>query len=755
VSTLQAGQIYEDTLRLQHVDGDWRHFYFRTAALEQEGDQVELGVVVARDITEVIRTQQNLLEQERQYRLLADNFTDIIVTTDKALKQEYVSPSLEKVLGYHPDEICGMEHKQFLRLLGLQDIQQELSEDYQNALGKKPHSRDVGGEYLWVLERDVNAKDGRSVPLELKISLLKGVYNELQGIMILCRDISERRRVQADLKLAAKVFENSLEGIYITDAFGKISQVNRSFIQATGYSEEQAIGQRPAFLSSGWHGQYFANEIRPLLQQSGYWEGELINRRASGEVFPAWVGITEVRSQESELLGYITSFRDITETKTNEERIRKLAYFDPLTELPNRSLFHDRLNQSLQRAQRNQSNFALLFLDLDRFKAINDSMGHEVGDQLLREVAQRLQYCIRNDDTVARMGGDEFTIILSALSDRDAAESASVQVSLKIMNALSKPFFLEGCELYISTSIGIALYPFDGEEETALLKNADTAMYHAKDLGKNGYQFYTEAMNSRSLERLEFQNSLHRAVANDEFELVFQPIYNLRDHTLVGIEALLRWQHPGKGEIQPEDFMPVAKETGLIVQIGEWAIRKACKQMATWLSIGCKVERIAVNVSALQFTDGNLIRTIIDAIDESGISPNQLELEVTESVLMEDFGFSQSMLQDLKVLGVRISVDDFGTGSSSLNYLKKLPLDCLKIDQSFVENIHLSADDRRIAQAIIALAKSFNLKVVAEGLEGPLQANCVLDMGCEEGQGFLLGRPQPVRQMTSLLLSLG
>lgn len=752
--SLSAGEVYEATVRFLDAGGYWRSYYFRSSALDFDAKKgLELGLVVARDVTEVLATQQGLAEKERRYRQLADNFSDVVITTDENLHLDYASPSIEALVGLSSEAFLAQEQRHLKELIGWAEFEHEIKAEYQAALEQTsaPEACDEG--YLRLYQTNIEHADGHLIPVEIKISLLRGADQELQGLMILCRDISARLKIQQDLKLAAKVFENSLEGIYITDPQGFIAQVNPAFSKVTGYDAETAIGQRPAFLSSGWHGQYFANEIKPELDKSGHWQGEVINRRSSGEVFPAWVGISEVRDEQQELLGHITSFRDITESKHTQERIHKLAYFDPLTELPNRSLFHDRLGQALQRAERTDTNFALLFLDLDRFKAVNDSMGHEIGDQLLKEASERLNHCIRADDTVARMGGDEFTVILSGLADREAAESASVQISLKIMNALNKPFFLGGCELFISTSIGIALYPFDGREETSLLKNADTAMYHAKNVGKNGYQFYSEAMNARSMERLELQTSLHKAVNNEEFEMVFQPIYQLDNSSLTGIEAFLRWNHPEKGVIEPEDFISIAKETGLIIKLGEWAIRKACAQMAAWLSMGCDIGRIAVNISALQFSDGNLVRTIIDAIDESGISPHQLELEVTETMLMADFGFSLAMLEDLKALGVRISVDDFGTGSSSLNYLKRLPIDCLKIDKSFVANLHNSSDDRRITRAIIALADSFHLKVVAEGVENQKQAQHLLEMGCEEGQGYLLGKPLLGRTLTSMLLT--
>lgn len=557
--------------------------------------------------------------------------------------------------------------------------------------------------------------------------------------------------MDVNLLLSTKVFENSLEGIYITDASGKIALVNSSFTRATGYTQADAVGQRPAFLSSGWHGSFFATHIKPQLSEHGYWEGELINRRASGEVFPAWVAITQVRDDAGTLHGHITSFRDITDDKSSVDRIRKLAYFDPLTDLPNRSLFHDRLAQEIQRAQRKQDCFALLFLDLDGFKPINDTLGHAVGDQLLKAVAQRLQSCIRTDDTAARLGGDEFSIILNSLPNKMAAESASIKVSSKIMQALSEPFALESNERYVSASIGIALYPNDAEDAGALLKNADTAMYHAKKQGKNGYQFFTCEMNQRLQERVQSQQRLHQAFTNNEFELAFIPICPLGDQRLVAAEALLRWHHPEKGALASEHFIKDLQETGLMLKLGEWCIHQACLQMADWLSKGAGIDRIAVSVSALQFTDGNFVHSIIEALDASGLSPKQLQINVTESVLMEDFGYTYSLLQDLNALGIRICIDDFGTGPSSLRNLKQLPINRLKIDSSFVECVHLSPADQQIAEAIVVLAHSLGYRVVAKGITEPEQAKTLLALGCEEGQGEVIGGPKSAKEIAQLL----
>jgi len=744
--------VFENAMRLQHSNGEWRHYVFRSAGLgTDDNGAVRYAVIVARDVTDVLKAERVMSEQQRLYRQLAENFSDVMITTDVDLESNYVSPSAANVLGYLPDALQAMSSAQLLELLGLQHIAGELQQALQRAVSRRRGGKRVPKYFQRVVECDARRPDGSRVPLEAKISIVHDEHMLVEGLMILCRDIGERKRVEANLRLAAKVFENSLEGIYITNAAGNITQVNKAFCSITGYEPDEASGRRPSFLSSGWHDLHFRTDIEPVLHQSGYWAGELISRRKNGEAFPSWVGITEVLSDVGTFLGYITTFRDITEAKNSEQRIRKLAYFDPLTDLPNRSLFHDRLTQALQRAVRANQSVAVLFLDLDRFKAINDSMGHAVGDRLLTEAAARLRDCIRADDTVARMGGDEFTLILSGLPEREAAESAAVQVSMKIMRSLNDSFRLAGRELFISTSIGIALYPEDGSDAETLLKNADTAMYHAKAAGKNGYQFYTEAMNARSLERLELQQRLHHAVNDDELRLMYLPIVNFRTRKLVGLEALLRWQHPELGLLDPSQFMQFAEEAGIASRIGRWVLNAACQQYSVWREMGMRIGRMAVNVSAQHYRDGELINDVIAALDGSKLLPSQLELEFTEGALMADFGYSLSLQQDLKALGVRLSVDDFGTGYCSLNYLKQLPVDCLKIDRTFIANIDKTEDDRRIAQAVIALAHSFKLDVVAEGVETEEQVHQLLALGCDEGQGFVVDQPRNPRDMLKWL----
>ncbi len=433
----------------------------------------------------------------------------------------------------------------------------------------------------------------------------------------------------------------------------------------------------------------------------------------------------------------------MSERKASEQRIHRLAYYDGLTQLPNRTLFQDRLYNSLQQAARHGDWVVLLFLDLDRFKPINDSLGHAAGDRMLKDVAARLAACVDEDDTVARMGGDEFTFLLATCTDRDDALKRAIHAAECILQSLKMPFSLSGREFFVTASIGIALSPQDGGDLSQLMKNADTAMYHAKARGKNNFQFYQADMNARALERLELESDLRHALEQRQFVLHYQPQFLADGLTLAGVETLLRWQHPVRGLVPPGDFIPALEELGLIADVGDWILDEACRQIATWQAAGRSVPRVSVNLSARQFGDGALEQRIARTLQASGISPSCLELELTESILMQEVGEAMRMLESLKRLGLSIAVDDFGTGYSSLNYLKRFPIDVLKIDRSFVDGLPAGEQDAQITRAIIAMAHSLGMTVIAEGVETQAQLDFLREHGCDEVQGFLLGRPMP------------
>jgi diguanylate cyclase (GGDEF)-like protein len=483
------------------------------------------------------------------------------------------------------------------------------------------------------------------------------------------------------------------------------------------------------------------------LEQKGSWQGEVWNRRKNGEIFPEYLSISVVRNSEGEITNYVAVFADVTEKKNAEERIRHMANHDPLTQLANRTLFNDRLNLALANAERSGECLAIMYLDLDRFKNINDTLGHPTGDEIIKTVAQRLEEVLRDGDTISRLGGDEFTILLPGIgSERDAAIVAS-----KLLKSMALPHTVDGREIFITASIGIAIYPNDGLTRDDLIKNADSALYHAKERGRDSFQFYTQAMNASALERFSLESGLRRALERQEFVLFFQPQADLSSGRLVGAEALIRWQHSELGLVPPGQFIPLLEETGLIVPVGEWVLQEACRQAREWQQQGHRPVRISVNISPMQFKKGELVTLVRAALADSGLAPSLLELEITESSLMDDVEENVAILQRLKAMGVQLAIDDFGTGFSSLSYLKRFPIDVLKIDQSFVRDVTEDPEDAAIAAAIIALGQTLELKVIAEGVETADQLAFLRQRRCDLVQGYLISRPVPPAEFIGFL----
>ncbi|MEW5755564.1 MAG: EAL domain-containing protein [Pseudomonadota bacterium] len=562
-------------------------------------------------------------------------------------------------------------------------------------------------------------------------------------------DITERRLAEAEQELAASVFKNTLDGIMITDRNGTILRVNPAFGMITGYRTEEVIGQTPRILRSGVQDDFFYQTMWSALLTTGIWQGELWNRRKEGEVFPVREHINAVVDDTGQTVHYISIFSDITEKKLSEERIYHLAHYDALTELPNRTMFHSHFDQAVVRAKRTGKKLAVLFLDLDGFKLINDTLGHQVGDALITKVAKRLRNVVRLEDTVARLGGDEFTLLLE---DMDNPQDAG-KIAQKILDVITTPFLLESREIVVTTSIGISTYPEDGKDIQTLLKHADTAMYRAKELGRNNYQFFTAEMNARTLARLNMETHLRKALERGEFSLAYQPLVDAVSGGIIGGEALLRWHHPEQGMIAPDTFIPVAEESGLIIPIGAWVLREVGAQHMRWRTQGLRAPRIAVNLSARQFLREEPDKLIAQILEETGMPPESLELEITESMLMDRIDETIVTLKRLKAMGVYLAVDDFGTGYSSLAYLKRFPIHKLKIDRSFVCDITRDQDDAAIVKGTIALAHSLNLTVLAEGVETAAQREFLQRYGCDQMQGFYFSRPLAAEDFAQLLAS--
>ncbi|PUA17136.1 EAL domain-containing protein [Glaciimonas sp. PCH181] len=562
-----------------------------------------------------------------------------------------------------------------------------------------------------------------------------------QLMRITLTDIHARKQAEAKLHLIAKVFEQSGEAIMVTDASRTIIMVNQAFSVISGFSEAETLGQNQSMLQSDYQSQDFYHNMWMTINIEGHWQGEMAFRRKDGREYMGWLLISRVLDDNNKLSNYIAIFSDITEHKEAQAHIHRLAHFDPLTGLPNRELLKNRFRHDLSVAQRTQGALTLMFLDLDHFKNVNDSLGHQVGDQLLIAWADRLTETIRGQDTVSRLGGDEFILVLP---ETDAAGAAHVVE--KLLELSHKPYQIAQYELVVTPSIGIAVYPGDGTDFEALSRSADVAMYRAKQAGRNGYRFFTTEMQANSARVMQLENALRHALERNEFELFYQPQIQLSDQRMVGIEALLRWHHPEFGALLPAEFIPIAEDSGQILQIGEWILRSAIRQCKDWINSGFPPTTIAVNLSAVQFRDPRLPELVMQMLHEAQLPAHYLELELTEGVAMDNPLKVIATMDRLHANGIRIAIDDFGTGYSSLSYLRKFKVYKLKIDQSFVRDIHDSSENRAIIMAIISIAKSLGLQTIGEGVESEEQLDFLKEKGCDEAQGFYLGKPLPAAQ---------
>ena len=547
---------------------------------------------------------------------------------------------------------------------------------------------------------------------------------------------SEEIREDDRLKVVSSIFSSSNEAIVITDAGASIIDVNPAFCRITGYTKDELIGKNPGLMKSEKHDAEFFRDFWDSLASEGSWQGEIWDRRKNGEIFPKWLSVNALKDDKGGVTHYIGVFSDISALKQTEEQLQYFAHYDALTNLPNRLLLQDRLGQSMLQAKRERNLMAVMFLDLDSFKNINDTLGHRKGDLLLQEVARRLLELVRQNDTVSRHGGDEFILLACNLAaPRDAA-----YIAKKIIDALAAQFTIEGHPLYITASIGIAIYPNDGSTQEQLLKNADAAMYHAKESGKNQFFFFESEMNRKAEERLRIETNLRLAIETEQFVLHYQPRVHLKTGRIVGMEALIRRQEPD-WLVPPSYFISLAEETGLIVKIGEWTLRKACEQTKKWQAEGLTDLRVSINVASRQFHDKNFVQFVTGVLRETDLDPTYLELEVTERSALEGIEDAISKMMDLRKMGIELSLDDFGTGYSSLNYLRRLPINTLKIDRSFVVDAAVTGAGAAIAKSIIALARNLNLNVLAEGAETEKEYAFLIENECDELQGYYFSRP--------------
>ncbi|TDV60626.1 phosphodiesterase DibA [Pseudomonas sp. LP_7_YM] len=558
--------------------------------------------------------------------------------------------------------------------------------------------------------------------------------------------VKDRKQQDEDLqrlRLAAAVFDSTLEGVLVTDATGVIVHVNRAFMEITGYQQDEVLGLTPSKFKSGRHGPEFYERMYKVILSAGQWSGEIWNRRKSGEIYPQWQSIRLIRDDHGAITHFVAVFSDISTIKHSERELAYLAHYDALTSLPNRLLFTDRAEQAQTHARRSKQNLALLLIDLDHFKHINDSLGHNVGDEVLKAVSERLNSLLEKGLTLARLGGDEFAVLVE--NPHQPVQAA--ELAQGVLEALHEPFVIDSQPLFLSASIGISVFPHDALSAEQLLRNADAALFLAKSQGRERYALYTEELTAHARRRVELASELRRAIVQGELRVFYQPIHNLRTRRIEGVEALVRWQHPQHGMVSPGEFIPIAEQSGLIADIDHWVLTEACQQMRQWLEGGVQASFVAVNVSSRLFGRGDLDRRVAQVLDETGLAPGYLELEVTESAVMDDPERAIEQMHRLRELGLKLSIDDFGTGYSSLLRLKRMPVQTLKIDQGFVAGLPEDDDDIAIVRAIIALARSMGMRVLAEGIEQADQAEFLLQNQCELGQGYWFARPMPATQI--------
>lgn len=741
-AAVENNRSFRLTYRIVTASGEerWVWEQGRAVSSDSSGRCVLEGFIA--DINEKKSADEALLDSERRYRLLAENVRDVIWTANTSLEFTFGSPSTFGLLGYTPEELTNLTAEDVLSPTSYGDLSRLVADLRQaEAVGTdalEAHTREL----------EIVRKDGGTIWTENEISLLRTSSGEVTGILGIARDISRRKAAEGDLKIQTSAINAASDYIVITNVNGEIEFVNAAFERDTGYQLQDIRGRKPSILKSGQQDSEFYRQLWERVLAGETWQGEIVNRRKDGSIYVEDMSITPVKNEDGVIEHFIAIKRDITDKKVYERKLDHLAHHDHLTGLPNRLLFSDRLTQSIAQAHRKDKRMAVMFLDLDRFKYINDTLGHNVGDQLLKQAAHRLSLTVRKVDTIARMGGDEFTVILS---DIETATDAA-KVAKKVLDALAKPFQVDGEELFISASIGISVYPTDGLDVETMVRNADAAMYRAKEQGRNTYHLYTDALNTAAVERLTLANSLRKAVERNEFIVHFQPRVDIKTGKILGAEALVRWQHPEMGIIPPSQFIPLAEETGLIIPLSEWVLRQSCFQNQKWIDKGYDPIDIAVNISGKHVEHRGLKSTIVKVLKESGLDPSHLEMELTESTLMQNPDHAISVLTKIKQMGVKISIDDFGTGYSSLSYLKQFPVDAVKIDQSFVRDVTTDPDDAAIAGAVVAMAHSLKLKVIAEGVETIQQLEFLRDLNCDEMQGYFVSRPVPAYEFEELLL---
>ncbi|GHS88197.1 hypothetical protein FACS189487_05940 [Campylobacterota bacterium] len=655
-----------------------------------------------------------------------------ILSFDGKSALTFANPQAERLLGRSTDQLLGKTKAEIMRFTS--DTE---NNGFKDAFSERKRYE---GE-VWLVR-----ENGTKYPALILSGPMPTIDGDV-GYVASFRDIMEQHEAQARLRLASRVFDNLAEGLAVVGTDGRIQTINAAFTKITGYVIEDAIGLTPGkLLGSGQHDSEFYRLMWQTLALKGKWSGEVINRRKNGELYPEWLSITAVRDRSNKIEQFIGLFSDISDRKQAEAHIHHLAYHDPLTGLANRMLFNDRLENAIHQAHRSGKPLAVIYLDLDRFKSVNDSLGHPIGDVLLKQAGKRLEALMREGDTLGRFGGDEFALLLSGIDD----VSETVAMGRRILHSFDEPFDIDGRELFCSTSMGIAIYPGDADNADDLLKNVDVALYNAKNSGRANFQFFKESAGENFLAQLELETALRHSVARNELRLYYQPQVRSENEHIFGVEALVRWQHPTLGLIPPDRFISLAENIGYIETLGNWCLATACEQLVAWRGAGVPIDRVAVNVSARQLKNPKFLDTVMEIVKATKIDPRFLELELTESSMTDNPEKVMEVFSRLRQTGIRIAIDDFGTGYSSLSYLARYPVDVLKIDKSFVQSVGTASDTSKVVKSIALLAHSLSMEIVAEGVETVAQRDYLKSVGCELLQGYFYSRPVPADTIVTL-----
>jgi diguanylate cyclase (GGDEF)-like protein/PAS domain S-box-containing protein len=710
------------------LEFNWWHFKF--VPIDDGNGHVGHIAGICRMITEMRQTQEAL----KKFSSAITQAQSIMAIVEMDGTVEYVNPIFESVTGFSCASAIGQRIIQLSMPSGAEELY-------------APLIAAMARQEAWQGELPGRKLDGSVYWEHVRVSPISVESEMPSRFLFIKEDISARRAIENELRLASRVLDTTDAGVMITDDRQRIVKINPAFTRITGYGSDEALGQTPRMLHSGKHDKAFYAQMWSEIGIKGHWSGELVDRKKSGEQYVEQISISALSTAEGKPSHYVGVFSDITALRESQVRLEQMANFDVLTQLPNRRQLTDRLQNAVLRARRENSIVALVYFDLDHFKAVNDTLGHPAGDALLKEVSRRVLQLLRDEDTLARLGGDEFVVVLEGV---EIPERISV-VAERIIHEMGNAFILQGHEVFVGCSLGVAFFPRDGDNVDTLMRNADLALYRAKEDGRNCYRLYSEEMNANAHVRYQTEIRLRKAIESGELSVVFQPQFNAATRRLVGAEALLRWSSRDVGHISPALFIPIAEQTGVIVPIGRWVMEQVCQMQKSVIAEGLPPVKVAVNVSPVQFRQKDLVETFRNLIHDAGIPVSCIEIEVTETAIMTDADKAIAILTQLRDLGLTIAVDDFGTGYSSLGYLKRFPLDKIKIDRTFVSELETNPDDAVIISAIIAMSHSLGMKTLAEGVETETQLSYLNISGCDEIQGFLLGKPLSIPDFLQLL----